>query len=629
MKFRRKAVAVLLSLALVVTLMPAVAFAADESGSAGRAKQTAAQKAAEKAAREDAVREELRAKEERASRPMAGDEHNTKLAKKLTYKGNTEIVPAGVDSDGEPNDAFFEGFYTEGNEIIVEWDDDDGTTDRYICREYNDPRYGEDDFSLGYFLNGEDAVFETNDEGELELTNRQYFDWEIDGNEEVKLTYEYDYYYQVDDDGDTYWEDVSKEISTEFQGLYPKGISYTGTNIYYYEEDGPENADVYVEGARFDITYNDGSVRKIVCKKYKDYIDDEGDKSPQYEFFFEDEEPVLEKDSDGDECPLNATHVSLDYEKATANSLPVEYKGVKGSIPIHAKHYPIPVSVKFTPVSNFSAYGMIGDKYAYGLQEPGNEIEITYKSDDGNIVKKYVCTEDYNYVNVEDKGDMFYPEVKFAKRIKKGTNTMSGMMLVEADTGRYYEDFWLPVSVRVMATEYYAYIPDKTYTYTGKKITPKVEIKYWTGSKFKTMPKSWYTCKPKKNSKYGWYDLKATIKKKYRKKYGWTIWGGYQIAPKKPAIKKVSAGKGTIKVTWKKFSKADQKKITKFYVAYCTNKSFRSFNIEEAKKSAGSLTIKNLKKGDKYYIRVYAIKTSGGEDYWSAPANYSKLVTVK
>lgn len=626
MKIRRKAISILLSLALVLTLMPAMAFAADESGSADGAKVAAAQDAAKQAAQKEAAREAVRAKAERASRPMAGeespDQYSTKKATKLTFIGNNEIEPAGVDADGDAYPAYFEGYYSVGNEITIEWDN--GTTEKYICRKYNDVRYDYEEF--GYLLNGDDPVFETSEDGDVYISNAMYFDWNVDANGMVTLSYEYEYDYPIEEDGYTYWEWDWDTITTSFQGKYPTGLVYTGTDIYYYEVDGPEYADIYEEGSQFDITYSDGTTKTIVCKKWDEYTDDDGESWPQYAFFFKDEEPVVVKDSDGDNYVSNAIWLDTDNENATANSLPVEYRGIKGSVPIHVKQYPKPESVKFTSVSGFSAYGLIGDKYAYGLQEPGNEIEITFN--DGSV-KKYVCTEDYDYVNVEDKHDTMYPEVKFTKRIKKGTNTMSGKMLIQADTGRYIEDFWLPVSVRVKATQYYAYVQDKVYTYTGKKITPKVVVKYWTGSKFKTMPKSWYTCKPKKNSKYGWYNLKVTIKKKYRKKYGSQLWGYYQISPKKPTIKSVVAGNGTIKVTWKKFSKADQKKITKFYVAYCKDKSFRNFYVEEAKKTAGSVTIKNLKKGEKYYVWVYAIKTSGGDDHWSLPAKYSKSVTVK
>jgi hypothetical protein len=143
------------------------------------------------------------------------------------------------------------------------------------------------------------------------------------------------------------------------------------------------------------------------------------------------------------------------------------------------------------------------------------------------------------------------------------------------------------------------------------------------------MPKTWYTCKPKKYSKWGWHDFKVTIKKAYRKKYGPSLWGNYNIAPKKPTITKATAGNGTITVTWKKFTAAEQKKITKFYVGVSTTKDFRRFSIWSAKKSAGSLKIDGgLKSGTKYYVRVYAIKTVKGEDYWSDASAY-KVVTVK
>lgn len=177
----------------------------------------------------------------------------------------------------------------------------------------------------------------------------------------------------------------------------------------------------------------------------------------------------------------------------------------------------------------------------------------------------------------------------------------------------------LPVSVKTKATKYYAYYAGKSYTYTGKTITPKATVKYWTGKKFKTMPKSWYTCTPKKGKKIGFYEFRIKVKKKYQKKYPSVIWAGYQIVPKTPTIVSAKAGTGSITVKWKKFSAKDRKNISGFIVEYSTSKNFRK-NVGYSwvnGKTASKCTINNLKKGKTYYVRVMSYKEIKTMTYWS------------
>ncbi len=94
---------------------------------------------------------------------------------------------------------------------------------------------------------------------------------------------------------------------------------------------------------------------------------------------------------------------------------------------------------------------------------------------------------------------------------------------------------------------------------------------------------------------------------------------------KVPAIKKVSAGKKQMKITWKKVAKG----LNGYEVQYSTDKSFgkKVKTITIKKTSTTSKVVKKLKKG-KYYVRIRGYKNSGsGKLYtdWSKP----KSVRVK
>ena len=94
-----------------------------------------------------------------------------------------------------------------------------------------------------------------------------------------------------------------------------------------------------------------------------------------------------------------------------------------------------------------------------------------------------------------------------------------------------------------------------------------------------------------------------------------------QIAEKKLNLKikdlmLTASGTKAIKVTWTKLSKKDQKKVGKFVIEISTDKKFKKDVITKtvsAKKN--SVTIKKLKPGKKYYVRIRAIKEEGNIRY--------------
>ena len=412
----------------------------------------------------------------------------------------------------------------------------------------------------------------------------------------------------------------------------PVSLTYEGPAATYEPWDGPTSANVYKEGAKIIIKYSDGAEKVAVCKQWGGYTDDEGNTWPWYDYFFEGEEPIIVKEN-GDEYPENAVWFYFDFDNATAVSLSVEFDGAKGMIPLVENHYVKPVKAEFVAPEDFEATGYIGDYYAYEWQlgGDGNKFIISY---DDNTVKEFIWDEGRHcFVYTPENGEKeeFWAQVRFDKRIPKGTNQLSGKVRIENQEGERWVDYNLPVSVKVNAKLYYAYVEYKAYPFTGKMITPKVVVKYFDGTKMKTMPAKWYTYSAKKGKKMGWYGFDVKIKKAYQKKYGYSLWCGYDIVPKTPVIKKVAAGAdGKATVTWTKFSKAHQKSITGFYVQYTEANS--SWNdgwwVVKAKKSAGKATMKGLEPGTKYKVRIVAYKTSKGDEFASKPSK-AKTFTAK
>ena len=97
-----------------------------------------------------------------------------------------------------------------------------------------------------------------------------------------------------------------------------------------------------------------------------------------------------------------------------------------------------------------------------------------------------------------------------------------------------------------------------------------------------------------------------------------TVYG----VPKKPEMKKLTAGKKKFTVQWKKDKKADG-----YQVQYSTDKKFKknvkSVNVSKKRTKA---TVKKLKKGKTYRVRVRSYKKINGKKYYSG---WGKVKSVK
>ena len=94
------------------------------------------------------------------------------------------------------------------------------------------------------------------------------------------------------------------------------------------------------------------------------------------------------------------------------------------------------------------------------------------------------------------------------------------------------------------------------------------------------------------------------------------------------AIKKKTGGKKSFTVKWKKLSKAKQKKISKIQLQYSTSSGFESGTTKTvyAKNDSSSGTVRKLKAGKYYYVRIRGYKKINGVKHYSA---WSAAVRVK
>ena len=156
-------------------------------------------------------------------------------------------------------------------------------------------------------------------------------------------------------------------------------------------------------------------------------------------------------------------------------------------------------------------------------------------------------------------------------------------------------------------------VSDKTYT--GKALKPAVTVKVGK----KTLKKGTdYTVAYKNNKKVG----KATVTIKGKGSYEGTKTATFKINPKKSAVKKLTSAKAKqAKVTVKKVSGA-----TGYQVTYSTSKKFTKSTTKTASFKGTSKTLKSLKKGKTYYVKVRSYKTVSGKKYYS---DYSAVKSVK
>ncbi len=141
----------------------------------------------------------------------------------------------------------------------------------------------------------------------------------------------------------------------------------------------------------------------------------------------------------------------------------------------------------------------------------------------------------------------------------------------------------------------------KKFTYNGKAQKPTVTVKDSNGKTLKQGTD--YTVKYSSGRKnVGQY----TVTVKFKGNYSGTKTLTFTIVPKGTSVSKLTAGKKQFSVKWKK--QATQ--TSGYEIQYSTSSKMKNAKTVTIKKTGTtSTTVKKLKSGKKYYVRVRTYKT--------------------
>ena len=148
----------------------------------------------------------------------------------------------------------------------------------------------------------------------------------------------------------------------------------------------------------------------------------------------------------------------------------------------------------------------------------------------------------------------------------------------------------------------------KAQVYTGKALKPAVKVVL----KDKTLRKGTdYTVSYKNNKAIG----TATVTVKGMGNYTGTAKKTFKINPKAVSGLKLTAGKGRLTASWKKSAGG----VGGYQLQYALKKNFSGAKkVNVFKASTLKCTLKKLKSGKIYYVRIRAFKKISKTTYWSA-----------
>ena len=202
------------------------------------------------------------------------------------------------------------------------------------------------------------------------------------------------------------------------------------------------------------------------------------------------------------------------------------------------------------------------------------------------------------------------PHLKTA--IKKGEFIDEGYSRYRYDPSNFYYNLECDTNVVITPKPAKAHIAAcavaiEDAVYTGKALKPAVTVKYGTA---KLKAGTDYTVSYKNNKKIG----TATVVIKGKGSYVGEKTASFNIVPKAVTGLKLKAGKKQLAVSWKKVSG-----VTGYQLEYSLKKNFSSpKQVSVSKATTVKKTLKNLKKGKTYYVRIRAYKDVNGQTYWSA-----------
>ena len=264
-----------------------------------------------------------------------------------------------------------------------------------------------------------------------------------------------------------------------------------------------------------------------------------------------------------------------------------------------------PIKGYSTPVSNLSIRVNGDPVVSYAEGNNTSTFRVTYKGDAGGDISAPKIT----WELAEGGSDIFTltPDPSDPSRATVTTKDKasgSTLMYVTADgVGTAV----VKLSVKKRTIGAITILSDTIYN--GKAQKPKIEVE---DDNEEVIPASHYTVKYRKNKKCGDAEVLVTIKK------GDTIYeeqtdkGFFTIKPKKAVIKSLTAGKGKLTVKVKDQKASGVKKYKLSYRVKGSSK-WKSKNFKASKGT--SLTVKGLKKGKRYQVKVCAL---GPDDFEGA-----------
>ncbi len=141
-----------------------------------------------------------------------------------------------------------------------------------------------------------------------------------------------------------------------------------------------------------------------------------------------------------------------------------------------------------------------------------------------------------------------------------------------------------------------------TYTYNGKARKPSVTA---TDSNGNQIPRGNYTVTYKDNKNVG----QATVTVKFKGSYSGTVKKTFTIKPARASITKAAGKSKSIALKWKKKAK----QVSGYQIQYSTSKKFTKGSTKSIfvkKASASTATLRKLKAGKRYYVRIRTYKTA-------------------
>ena len=440
----------------------------------------------------------------------------------------------------------------------------------------------------------------------------------------------------------------------------PKLVSYTGAPLRGVR--GTDRLSNLEEAARFVVTFNDGSKKtfEYVEKEFDDgtgplitggIIDVDGVQDPFLATTWLD---VEVKNNDGSVAFAEGINDNVELQ-VTVHYGDFETKTLSAYVDILCAPDAYPTAVEFIPAEGFAlectaGYNYLTEDNFYG---EGNKFKVSYIGWTAGDPEKGIAEGLENYTTTYYYAKGVGPDGEESEGFFVSGNVNKKQFILDEGTfcdlefgkeeaiaftyteyvEEYDEDVSVDFTVPVKANKYGFTADNPIFTYTGKAIpvtSQKIKVYDADG---KPIPAEAYDVEAENDGKMGWYNATITLNDKFADKdtYISSINTSYGIGPKAPTIYKPVAGKKRMTVKWKKPTAAQLKNIDGFYIELSTDKSFmgnyKRVWVSKKVVKKGKKVVTGLKKGRKYYIRLYAYKkiTQDGETFRME----SKYSTVK